>query len=58
MVVNALKEWKLACPKGPLGLVFPNSEGNVEALLNIRRRGLSMPSGCARSMIAEAQRTA
>jgi integrase len=24
MVVNSLREWRLVCPKGPLGLVFPN----------------------------------
>jgi integrase len=40
MVVHALKEWRLACPKGDLGLVFPNGEGNVESLPNIHRRGL------------------
>lgn len=40
MVVNALKEWKLACPKGELDLVFPNGLGNVEGLGNIINRGL------------------
>jgi integrase len=30
MVVAALREWKVACPNGPLGLVFPNSRGKVE----------------------------
>ncbi|UVC08261.1 site-specific integrase [Rhizobium sp. TH2] len=53
MVVNALKEWKLSCPKKYMGkvdacgekirvldLVFPNGEGNVEQLNNILRRGL------------------
>lgn len=40
LVVNALKEWKLACPKGELGLVFPNGAGNVESLGNIINRGL------------------
>jgi integrase len=40
MVVNALKEWRLTCPKGKLGLVFPNGVGNVESLPNIHRRGL------------------
>ncbi|MEE8505464.1 MAG: tyrosine-type recombinase/integrase [Kiloniellales bacterium] len=39
MVVNALKEWKLACPKSGLTLVFPNGAGNVESLGNIYRRG-------------------
>lgn len=40
MVVNALKEWKLAAPKAELGLVFPNVSGNVEVLGNILKRGL------------------
>ena len=29
LVVNTLKEWKLACPKGELGLVFPNTKGKL-----------------------------
>jgi integrase len=37
-VMLALKEWKLACPKGQL--VFPNGEGNPEAHANIVNRGL------------------
>ncbi|WHO73922.1 site-specific integrase [Rhizobium sp. BT03] len=53
MVINALKEWKLACPKRNTGkkdavgepilvldLVFPNGTGRVEQLNNILRRGL------------------
>lgn len=40
MVVNTLKEWKLACPKGDLQLVFPNGEGNIEWHQNIIKRGL------------------
>jgi integrase len=39
LVLNALREWKLQCPKGDLGLVFPNGSGNVEALSNIMQRG-------------------
>jgi integrase len=39
MVVNALKEWRLACPKGALKLVFPNGSGNVENHANIANRG-------------------
>jgi integrase len=27
--VNTLKEWRLACPKGELGLVFPNTLGKL-----------------------------
>lgn len=53
MVINALKEWKLACPRRDSGkkdqagspimaldLVFPNGTGKVEQLNNILRRGL------------------
>lgn len=53
MVINALKEWKLACPKRDAGkvdadggkvmildLAFPNGQGKVEQLNNILRRGL------------------
>jgi integrase len=39
MVVNALREWRLACPRGPAGLVFPNGNGNVENHANIANRG-------------------
>jgi integrase len=39
MVVNALREWKLKCPKGGLGLVFPTGSGNVESHSNIVKRG-------------------
>ena len=31
-LVAVLKEWRLACPKGELGLCFPNGIGNVETL--------------------------
>jgi integrase len=40
MVVNALKEWRLACPKGAADLVFPNSKGRPERLASILHRGL------------------
>ncbi|WEZ83537.1 tyrosine-type recombinase/integrase [Rhizobium sp. 32-5/1] len=40
MVINTLKEWKLACPKGDADLVLPNGSGNVESHTNIVRRGL------------------
>ena len=39
MVVNVLMEWRLACPKGPLNLVFPNGNGKVESHANISGRG-------------------
>ena len=46
MVVNALREWKLNCPRkgavdgepGELHLVFPNGEGNPESHPNIANR--------------------
>jgi integrase len=44
MVINVLREWRLACPRGKdgqLGFVFPNGAGNVEAHSNIATRGLS-----------------
>lgn len=53
MVINALREWKLACPMRETGkrdqagekilaldLIFPNGLGKVEQLNNILRRGL------------------
>lgn len=53
IVMNALREWKFACPKLDTGkvdadgnpvfvldLVFPNGQGKVEQLNNIVRRGL------------------
>ena len=41
IVVNTIREWRLACPKGKLGLVFPNGAGRVESLANITNRGLA-----------------
>jgi integrase len=38
MAVNALRQWKDACPKGKHGLVFPNGAGNVESHQNIAHR--------------------
>ncbi|MCI5073963.1 site-specific integrase [Oricola sp.] len=40
MVINTLREWRLACPKGELNLVFPNGEGHIEWHQNIIKRGL------------------
>src|SRR5262249_43990941 len=40
-VVAALKEWKLACPKGSLNLVFPNGKGNFESHSNLVQRTLN-----------------
>jgi integrase len=56
MVVNALKEWKMACPNGEARLVFPNGEGNVESLPNIHRRGLGPLQVAAGITTAETMR--
>jgi integrase len=40
--LKVLKEWRLACPKGELDLVFPNSRGKVDSLPNWHRRGLGV----------------
>jgi integrase len=40
VVVNALREWKLACPQSEADLVFPNGAGKVEYHVNIIERGL------------------
>lgn len=40
MVISTLREWKLACPIGKIGLVIPNGRGNVESHANIVNRGL------------------
>ena len=40
MLANTLREWKLTCPKGELGLVFPNGIGRIESHANIVNRGL------------------
>jgi integrase len=37
LVLNALREWKLACPKGELGLVFPTAKGTIGRHNNIVR---------------------
>ncbi|MHC2619443.1 integrase [Bradyrhizobium huanghuaihaiense] len=38
IALNALREWKLVCPKGDLGLVFPNGVGKVESHSNLLDR--------------------
>jgi integrase len=36
-VVNTLREWKLACPKGEPGLVFPTPSGGIALHNNVAR---------------------
>jgi integrase len=54
MVANTLKEWRLQCPKGELGLVFPNGQGRHENHANIYNRGLA-PIQKAAGVTAEGQ---
>lgn len=37
-VVKELKAWKLRCPNGDLGLVFPNTQGGVWEYVHLLRR--------------------
>jgi integrase len=37
-VLLALKQWRLACPKGKLDLVFPTAKGTIEYHANVLRR--------------------
>ena len=53
MVVNALREWKLACPKGELDLAFPNGAGRVEDASNIAERGW-IPTQIAADIVTKA----
>jgi integrase len=39
IALNALREWKLVCPRGDLGLAFPNGLGKVESHANLLDRG-------------------
>lgn len=39
-VVTVLREWKLKCPKGALGIVFPTTNGGIAGLESIVRVGL------------------
>jgi integrase len=38
MTINVLREWKLACPKNKLQLVFPSRSGGVQHYKDIARR--------------------
>ena len=40
-LVSTLREWKLACPNGEMGLVFPAADGSVESYVNITRHVLN-----------------
>ena len=38
LAVNALRQWRVACPRGELDLVFPNRYGRVQTLQNLWER--------------------
>jgi integrase len=38
IVLNALRQWRLGCPKGELGLVFPTGAGNVKPFSNVQQQ--------------------
>jgi integrase len=38
LLLNALRQWRLTCPKGELNLVFPNGAGRVENHMNLLHR--------------------
>ena len=50
MVVNVLRGWKLVCPIGELGLLFPNGRGRLENYSNIVKRGL-LPTQVAAGVV-------
>jgi integrase len=41
ILVSTLREWKLACPKSELGLMFPTGTGAIDYHANIITRGLA-----------------
>jgi integrase len=52
MAINALRQWRLVCPKGALDLVFPNGAGNIESLTNITKRNWK-PLQCSCGIVTE-----
>jgi integrase len=52
MVTNVLREWRLQCPRGELGLVFPTGAGRVEGHSNICKRGF-FPTQRAAQLLSE-----
>jgi integrase len=50
LVINTLREHRLTCPKGELGLMFPNGDGHIENYANIAKRGF-MPTLVAAGVV-------
>jgi integrase len=55
VLVNTLRKWKLVCPKGELGLVFPNGIGRIESHANIVNRGF-IPTQIAAGVVTSVGR--
>ncbi len=48
MVINTLREWKLACPATPLDLVFPSERGQILLHSNLYHQCfMALVEGCA-----------
>jgi len=52
IIVNTLREWRLACPKGPHDLVFPTGCGTPENHANVINRGL-IPAQIAAGVVVD-----
>ena len=52
MLVSELREWKLRCPKGELGLAFPTSRGTVAIYQNILTRAF-FPAQIAAGVVSK-----
>lgn len=52
IVISALREWKLACPKGELDLVFPGPRGCVQTRFVIVDQGF-IPAQIAAGVVTE-----
>ncbi len=52
MLVNTLREWKLACPQGLADLVFPTGVGTIESHANIVNR-IFDPAQIAACVVSE-----
>jgi integrase len=55
MLVNVLRAWKLAYPRGDLDLAFPSNRGGVEKLSSIVEGGL-IPIGIAAGVVTKTGR--
>lgn len=57
LVVDTLREWRLACPRGKLDLVFPDTLGGVQGYHNFVRDGFA-PTQIAAGVVRDIGRRA